>query len=340
MKKIKVLIDMAVSKPHLAELQAIPEVECVLIENPQEETRTLPESQISDCEMFFTSVMPENHQLMTDLKMVQVASVGYSQLYDHDLNKRDIQACNAVGVQDVPIAEWNVAMMINLKRDMRAMMRNQDSATWDRDARFQREIFGSTVGIWGYGGIGRQSARLAKALNMKVNVMTLDGELEDRSNCWLEEGCGDLEGNFYDKIFALNDKEEFLSELDFLIMAIPLTPHTTGIVGATELAMLPEHAFVLNPARGPLIQEQPLIDALNSRSIAGTALDTHYYYPMPPEHPFWKMDNVILTPHISGSSAGTRFLERIWSIWIENVKRYINGEALLNQLSKAQLNGK
>jgi phosphoglycerate dehydrogenase-like enzyme len=336
---MKILIDMPVSKPHLAELQAMPEVECVLVEDPQEEARPLPESQICDCEMFFTTFMPENHAQMGALKVVQIASVGYSQLFDHELNERGIQACNAVGVQDVPIAEWNIAMMINLKRDMRSMMRNQETANWDRDARFQREIFGSTVGIWGYGGIGRQTARLAKALNMKIHVITLDGTLEDRSNCWLESGCGDPDGRFIDKMFDLSQKQEFLNKLDFLIMAIPLTPKTTGIVGAAELAMLSEYAFLLNPARGPLIQEQSLIDALTNRSIAGAALDTHYYYPMPPEHPFWKLDNVILTPHISGSSSGTRFLERIWSIWVENVKRYVGGETLLNKLTARQIDG-
>ncbi len=336
---MKILIDMPVSEPHLAELQAMPDIECILVEDPQEETRPLPEALISDCEMFFTTFLPENHQLMEKLKVVQIASVGYSQLFDHQLNERGITACNAVGVQDVPIAEWNIAMMINLKRDMRGMMRNQDSAIWDRDARFQREIYGGTVGIWGYGGIGRQTARLAKALNMKIHVMTRDGSHEDRANCWLEPGCGDPESKFVDKAYALSQKQEFLSELDFLIMAIPLTPKTTGIVGKEELAMLPEQAFILNPARGPLIQEEPLIEALKTRRIAGAALDTHYYYPMPPEHPFWTMDNVILTPHISGSSSGSRFLERIWSIWLENVKRYRNGEALLNQLSPKQLDG-
>jgi phosphoglycerate dehydrogenase-like enzyme len=340
MKKTKILINMPISKPHLAELQAMPEIECVLVDDPQEEVRLLPEKQIKDCEMFFTTFLPENHKQMEKLKVVQIASVGYTQLFDHGLNQRGIKACNAVGVQDVPIAEWNIAMMINLKRDMRGMMRNQDGAIWDRGARFQREIFGGTLGIWGYGGIGRQTARLAKALNMKIHVMTLDGKLEDRSNCWLEDGCGDPEGIFPDKIFSLNEKSEFLNKLDFLVMAIPLTQKTTGIVGETELKMLPRHAFVLNPARGPLIQEQALIDTLTNGVIAGAALDTHYYYPMPPEHPFWKMDNVILTPHISGSSAGPRFIERIWSIWLENVKRYIKGKRLLNQLSEAQINGK
>lgn len=331
---------MRVSPPHLAELQAMPEVDCVLVDDPQEATRPLPTAQLRDCEMFFTTLMPENHREMTALKVVQIASVGYSQLVDHDLHARGIQACNAAGVQDVPIAEWNVAMMINLKRDMRAMMRNQARATWDRDARFQREIFGGTVGIWGYGGIGRQTARLAKALGMRVHVMTRDGARGDRSNCWLEKGCGDVDGLFADQFFGLDEKKAFLSHLDFLIMAIPLSPKTTGIVGASELAMLPKQAYLLNPARGPLIQEQPLIDALRNGTIAGAALDTHYYYPMPPEHPFWSMDNVLLTPHISGSSAGPRFLERVWSIWVENVRRYLKGEPLMNPLTQAQLDGK
>ena len=337
MKKIKILINMPISKLHLATLQSMPQVECAFIDNPQEKVCFFPESQLDEYEILFTTYMPENHHKMTALKMVQIASVGYTQLFGHHLNERGIQACNAVGVQDVPIAEWNIAMMINLKRDMRSMLHNQDAKKWDRDARFQREIFGSKLGIWGYGGIGRQTACLAKALGLEVYAMERDGILHDRSNSWLETGCGDPKGRVPDKIFSLKEKEAFLKDLDFLVIAIPLSPSTTGIIGSEELAMLPKKSFILNPARGPLIQEQPLIDALSKREIAGAALDTHHYSPLPPDHPFWEMDNVILTPHISGSSAGPRFLERIWSVWIENVERYVNGQTLLNTLSKEQL---
>ena len=339
MKKVKILIDMPVAEHKLAELRAIRGIDIVLVPEPREEIRELPVEIIAGCEMFFTTFLPANHEQMSGLRVVQIASVGYSQLFDHRLNERGIRACNALGVQDIPIAEWNIAMMINLKRDMRAMMKNQTDRIWDRDIRFQREICGSTLGIWGYGGIGRQTARLAKALGLKIHVMTLDGKLENRGCCYSVPGTGDAEGVFPDRFFSLEQKKDFLGGLDFLVITIPLTPKTKGIVGEAELNMLPQHAFILNPARGPLIQEEALVKALREKRIAGAALDTHYYYPMPPEHPLWSMDNVIMTPHISGSSGSTCFLDRIWDIWVQNVKRYISGETLLNELSPAQING-
>jgi len=96
-------------------------------------------------------------------------------------------------------------------------------------------------------------------------------------------------------------------------------------------------AYVLNPARGPLIQEQVLLAALRDGWIAGAALDTHYYYPMPPEHPLWQMPNTIMTPHISGSSGSPFFLERIWDILVQNVERLQQGQPLLNELRPEDL---
>ncbi|MGY8673311.1 MAG: NAD(P)-dependent oxidoreductase, partial [Verrucomicrobiia bacterium] len=98
-------------------------------------------------------------------------------------------------------------------------------------------------------------------------------------------------------------------------------------------------AYILNPARGPLIQEQALLQALREGLIAGAALDTHYHYPMPPDHPLWRMPNVIMTPHISGSSGSPTFLERVWDILVQNVGRLQNDEPLLNELTPQQLLG-
>ena len=141
------------------------------------------------------------------------------------------------------------------------------------------------------------------------------------------------------RCFSLARSNEFLSNLDFLILAMPLTKTTRGIVGERELQSLPRSAFVLNPARGPLIQEQALLKALESGWIAGAAIDTHYYYPMPANHPLWRFPNVIMTPHISGSSKSTHYIDRSWDIFVSNVKRYLAGEQLLNELSSAQLSG-
>lgn len=117
------------------------------------------------------------------------------------------------------------------------------------------------------------------------------------------------------------------------------TPSTEGIVGEAELQMLPRRAYVLNPARGPLIQEQALLRALHEGWIAGAALDTHHHYPMPPNHPLWNNPNVIMTPHISGSGETQSYLPRAWQIFMENVYRYRNRKKLMNELSSAALRG-
>ena len=336
---MNVLIDMPVYEPLLNSLNSLPGIKVEWVENTNEKSRILPEEQIRDCDILFCTVPPENHQLMSHLKMIQISSAGYNQVEGQGFEERGVRVCNALGVFDIPIAEWNVMMMINLCRDIRSLIRNQDHKIWDRSSRFQREIKGSVVGLWGYGGIGRETARLAKSLGMKVYVLSRSG-IRQRTNIYCVEGTGDIGGKLPDRVFLMDEKREFLHGLDFLIMAIPLTESTVGILGEEELKMLPQKACLLNPARGPLVQEKPLLKALREGWIAGAALDTHYHYPMPHDHPLWTITNVIVTPHISGSSASTKFLERVWNIFFQNVKRLQNNEMLLNELTSVQLKGK
>jgi phosphoglycerate dehydrogenase-like enzyme len=260
------------------------------------------------------------------------------QLFGLDLPQRGIRATNCRGTFDVPIAEWNVAMMINLARDFRQMIRNQDQAVWDRSAQFQREIRGLTVGIWGYGGIGRETARLARHLGLRVHVFTRNG-VGPSGDIYVVPGTGDPKGVLPDRVFRAGEELEFLKGLDFLILALPLTKVTEGLIGERELRALPPHAFVLNPARGPIIQQPALLRALTEKWIAGAALDTHYHYPLPPDHPLWRFPNVIFTPHISGSSLSPSFRVRLWEIFSLNVERFSRGAPLLNELTAAQLSG-
>jgi phosphoglycerate dehydrogenase-like enzyme len=141
------------------------------------------------------------------------------------------------------------------------------------------------------------------------------------------------------KVFNYEQIMDFLSDLDFLILSMPLTRSTKGIVGESELHALSRSAFILNPARGPLIDEGALLKALREGWIAGAALDTHYYYPMPSDHPLWYLPNVLMTPHISGSSQSPHFVERVWELFIGNVTRFLTGQPLLNELTSAQLAG-
>jgi phosphoglycerate dehydrogenase-like enzyme len=335
---LRVLVDVPLDPERLERLRADGGLHFDCEPVPAEVERPLDADRIRGVEVLFCTCPPANLADMAALRWVQIASTGYSQLFPHALPARGIRATNARGCFDVPIAEWNVAMMVNLARDLRQMIRNQEAARWDRGATFQREIRGLTVGIWGYGGIGRETARLAKQLGMRVHVMTRGG-VGPAGDVYRVPGTGDPEGRLPDRVFRAGEESEFLGGLDFLVVAMPLTTRTQGLIGRRELAALPPTAFVLNPARGPIIQEQPLVEALSEGRIAGAALDTHYHYPMPPEHPLWRLPNVIFTPHISGSSLSPSFLPRLWDIFTQNLARYRRGELLLNELTAAQLAG-
>lgn len=335
----KVLVDLRVDEVGLRRLRSLPGVNVVVLDKPEEaEQRPLPAELLADVEVLACSIPPTNLSDMRALRLVQIASAGYTQLVGLSLPERGVRACNALGVFDVPIAEWNVAMMVNLLRDLRGMIRNQEQGVWDRDIRFQRELRGLTVGLWGYGGIGRETARLAKALGMRVHVLVRNG-VKERADIYRVPDTGDPDGKLPDQVFRPEQRLEFLGGLDFLILAMPLTKANEGIVGEAELRALRPTACVLNPARGLLIQEQALLRALREGWIAGAALDTHYHYPMPPDHPLWRIPNVIMTPHISGSSGSPFFMQRVWDILVQNVERLLKGQALLNELTPAQLAG-
>jgi len=330
----RILVDMPVHQDALAELRRRP-VAIQFVE-PAEEVRELPDELLRDTEILFCTFPPRNFAGMRRLAWMQISSAGFGQLSGLGLFARGIRVTNARGCFDVPIGEWNVAMMVNLARNLRRMVRNQETATWDRAAEFQREIRGLTAGIWGYGGIGRETARLARAMGMRVHVLARNG-VGPAGEVYAPPGCGDPEGILPARVYVAGQERAFLAGLDFLVLALPLTPETEGILGEQELQALPRRAFVLNPARGPLIAEPALLRALREGWIAGAALDTHYAYPLPAEHPLWRLPNVILTPHISGSSLSPHYQARIWDIFVQNVSRFLGGRPLLNELDAARL---
>lgn len=270
-----------------------------------------PEDDADRVEVMFCTHAPPNIAAFKNLRWLQIESAGFSHLFPHRLGERGVVVTNARGIFDCPIAKWNIAMMINLVRDVRTLIRHQDA------------------GIWGYGGIGRETARLAKAMGMTVHVLTRSG-VKSRADSTFIEGTGDLDGSLPDRYFTEAEKTAFLSGLDFLILALPLTKVTDGLIGETELRVLQKGAFVLNPARGPLIQEAALLAVLRDGHLGGAALDTHYAYPLPPEHPLWSFPHVILTPHISGTSFSPNYSAGLLNIFRQNACRFVAGEPLLN----------
>ena len=334
-----ILIDAEIQKEKLDYLKSLPDVHVEVIDF-SEDKRIIPKEMLKDKHILFCTQPPLNFEDMETLEFIQITSAGYTQLFGLGLPEKGIRASNARGVFDVPIAEWCVCMMVSLARDLRGMIRNQESRIWDRSAKFQNEIRGSVVGIWGYGSIGRETARLAKNMGMKVHA--LDKSIKKQSempDIYIVPGTGDPEGVLPDAVFAPGQETAFLKDLDYLVLTMPMTNHTRGMIGEKELKSLPPRACLLNPARGPIIREEALLKALREGWIAGAALDTHYYYPMPADHPLWSFPNVIFTPHISGSSLSPHFTDRIWDIFVQNVERILAGKPLINELSHAKLQG-
>lgn len=332
----QVLIDVSIQESALGRLCQRPDVRVLVADPISEEALVRPVEILRDTEILFCSEPPANLEEMRALQWIQLCSSGYEQLLRWNLPRRGVRASNALGVFDVPIAEWCVAMLVNLARDVRGMLRHQEQGIWDRHARFQCEVRGRIVGLWGYGGLARETARLCRNMGLRIHVLTRRG-ITPRPDIYRVPETGDPDGLLPHQVFLAGQEHAFLQGLDFLILATPLNASTRGMVGEAELRALPSHAFLLNPARGPLVQEAALLRALREGWIAGAALDTHYQYPLPPEHPLWHLPNVILTPHISGSSLSPRFQPRVWDIFGQNLDRYLAGQPLLNQIHPTQL---
>ena len=245
------LIDVPLEETALAKLRESGEFEIDCLIPHAEAPHAVEPARLRDVEICFCSYLPTNSSDMSRLRWVQLASTGYSQLFGHDLPARQIRATNARGCFDVPIAEWVAAMMVNLVRDLRQLIRNQEKALWDRSAIFQRELRGMTVGLWGYGGIGRETARLAKQMGLRVHVLTRSGNVGPRENIYHVSGTGDPKGELPDRVFSAGKKEAFLATLDFLVVALPLTKSTEGLIGEPRAWRFAAHGLPPQPRPRP-----------------------------------------------------------------------------------------
>jgi phosphoglycerate dehydrogenase-like enzyme len=339
-KNLTVLVSLTLSdKARSMISQACENVEIRLGDWINDVGQTLPPEIMKGVDILICEMPPENFDDFDQLKWVQLTSAGYSQVFDLPILERGIRVTNGRGNFDTPIAEWNIMMMLLWHRRMLDMLQNQKSCIWDRTAKFQQELRGSRVGFYGYGGIARQTARLAKAMGLEVWAMTPDGKTKKRDRVYCVEGTGDPEGTLPDRLFSLRQDEEFFGNLDYLIITSSLTETTRGAIGEKQLRMLKPSAVLINPARAQMIDEQIYIKCLRENWIRGSSLDVHYAYPLPPEHPLWLMPNIIMTPHISGSVECPYFFDRVYDVFSQNLKRYCNDQPLINELSPEQIRG-
>lgn len=227
-------------------------------------------------------------------------------------------------------AEHVLMAMLALGHHLPEICAHQYRAEWPRDRgeRFiPRELRNATVGIVGYGSIGRELARLLKVFNVTVLAVKRD-VMKPADPGYAYPGLGDASGDLFTRLYPVQAVKSMLRECDFVVLALPLSAQTRGVIGAEELAVMKPGAFLVDIGRGGVVDQAALVDALVEKRIAGAALDVFSEEPLPAASPLWKLPNLIITPHIAGISPF--YLERAATLFAENLRRYSGGLPLLN----------
>lgn len=250
-----------------------------------------------------------------NLRWLQLTSAGVDRAARSGLVGPDsnIMVTSASGLHATPIGEYVLTQMLMFCKGMHQSLRAQERREWQRF--MGRELFGKTVGVVGMGHIGGEVARLSKAFGCRV--------LATRRSTTVRTA-----GEGVDELLPASDLPYLLSESDFVVLCVPLTNETRHLVGEAELQAMKSTAVLINIARGTVVDEPALVRALKEGWIAGAGLDVFEQEPLPPESELWALENVILTPHISG---GTEiYNQRATGIFAENLRRYLAGEPLMN----------
>lgn len=283
------------------------------------------DEEIVDTDIFVGFTLRPNQFLSAKkLKWIHVAAAGVGQLMYPELRESGVALTNASGVHTITMAEHVLGMMLVLARRFASSFRYQMERRWAQqeiwDAQLRpRELKGQTLLVVGYGAIGHEVARRVRPMGMRIWAVTRSGK-------------GDAE--FADRILPFMQLEEVLSETDYVVIAAPETPETRHMFNAKRLAAMKPTAFLLNVARGTLIDEAALIDTLQRRAIGGAALDVTEVEPLPPESPLWALDNVFITPHTSSVS---EFLwDRQTELLLDNLERWFAGKELRNRVNLAR----
>ncbi|WP_456272728.1 D-2-hydroxyacid dehydrogenase [Bacillus sp. AK031] len=243
----------------------------------------------------------------TPLRWIQTWSAGVDSMPLAIMQESGIHVTSANGVHAYPISETIFALMLGLTRKIHTYVRNQAEKTWAHSG-LKLEIHEKTIGIIGVGAIGRETAKIAKAFGMKTLGIRHSGKDTD----------------YVDEMYKTDQMANVLPRCDYVVVTVPLTAETKGMFGEEEFDLMKPSAFLINIGRGETINEDALISALKSGSIAGAGLDVFAKEPLEENSPLWGMENVIVTPHTAGSTE--YYTKRvIEDIFIPNLKEYITG---------------
>ncbi len=328
---IHVVVAMDFSDEIMAKLRAIsPRLQI------ERQFPNVPDSVWPQTEILYTQRhFPEPAQAPR-LRWLQTHSAGLDTLIKQPIIKvEDVEVTTTSGIHAVQMSEYCLAMMLTFNYKIRDMLHLQAKAEWPKKP---QEMFapnhlrGQTLGIAGYGSIGRELARLASAMGMTVLATKRTLKETADHDGYVEIGTGDPEGIIPARLYPPEALASMVGLCDWVVVTTPLVEGAPPVIDEAVLHAMKKSAYLINVARGAVVDEAALITALSSRKIAGAALDVFKEEPLPTTSPLWNLDNVIITPHISGNSV--RYHEKAAALFADNLQRYLENKPLLNRLNR------
>lgn len=269
-----------------------------------------------DAEIIFGNYSVDILKSAKNLKWIQTTSAGMdANRIPSELKESNTMVCNASGVHAIQVAEHGFALMMALMRGINESFHNQQKKTWRRTT--LTDIYGATVVIVGFGGIGRKFAEQAAAFQARIIALDVQGTNKP---------------DYVEAIWGMDRFDEAVKLADVVFLACPHTNDTDKLINAHCLDIMKSTAYVVNTARGRIVDEQAMIEGLMANKIAGAGLDVTEVEPLSADSELWGLDNCIITPHAAGASPKRH--HRTVGFFCENLKRYMAGEALQNEIDK------
>ena len=249
------------------------------------------------------------------LRWVQVASAGVERYPLREMHARAITFTNAKGIYGTQLADHNFALILAFSRQLPFLIRAQQKQVWENRQNYPPgELAGQTLLIVGLGGAGLETARRAKGFGLRILALRRHSHL--------------AKPDFVDEVHPPERLHDLLPEADWVAVCVPLVPETLDLFHDDEFELMKRTAYIVCVTRGGIINTDALLRALEARKIAGAGLDVTDPEPLPPNHPLWTKENVIITPHASGHSPHAD--SRMFNLLCENVRRFAGGQPLLN----------
>jgi phosphoglycerate dehydrogenase-like enzyme len=299
----------------------------------------IPDDVWATVEVLFTFVTFPRPGQVPRLRWIQLNNAGAERaLAEPVTGDAGIALTNLSGIHAIPIAEHVLTLLLTRWHRVPRLLAWHTDRVWPQQDEVRaalagtEELYGATLGVVGYGSIGRQVARLAHAFGMRVLALQRGTDRRDRG--YVIPGTGDPEGSLPERFYEPAALHDLLAASDVVVLALPGTDETRGLIDEAALRAMRPTGLLINVGRGSAIDELALERALREGWIGGAALDVVHTEPLPADHALWSVPNLLLTPHIAGMNA--HYEERAAALFTENLRRYVAGEPLLNRVDRAR----